>query len=147
MYDALTRIAQTEQRYMAFSRIGLKIAHHSCDFGIGDGVIAAACRYVMIRNTERQSGLRDRATARLHLTESMERAFMHIVAIDPEQGRPVVAPHDLVRGPQLVDQGLGLTHMTGSSLTVAALSRVGNIVNPSSRTLNNQTVTGLCPAM
>jgi hypothetical protein len=101
----------------------------------------------MIRNTERQTGLRDRATARLHLTESMERAFMHIVAIDPEQGRPVVAPHDLVRGPQLVDQGLGLTHMTGSSLTVAALSRVGNIVNPSSRTLNNQTVTGLCPAM
>ena len=72
---------------------------------------------------------------------------MYIMPIDPEQRGSVVAAHNFVRRPQLVDQGQGLTHTAGLSLTVAALSRVRNIVDPRSRTLNNQTVPGLRPAM
>ena len=35
---------------------------------------------------------------------------MHIVAVDPEQRLAVLAADDLVGGPELVDQGLGLVH-------------------------------------
>ena len=35
---------------------------------------------------------------------------MHVMAVDPEQRLAVLAAHDLVGRPELVDQGLGLVH-------------------------------------
>ena len=35
---------------------------------------------------------------------------MHVVAVDPEQRLAVLAAHDLVRRPQLVDQGSRVVH-------------------------------------
>src|SRR5262249_57518743 len=37
--------------------------------------------------------------------ESVERPLMHKMAIDPQQGLAVLAPHDFMRRPQLVEQG------------------------------------------
>src|SRR5499427_3155015 len=137
MHDALAWVTQTEQCYAAFTCIGLKIAYHRRDLGIGDGLIAAVGRHIMVGNSECQPRFGNPATALLHLAESVERPFVHIVPVDPKQGGSVVATHNLMRRPQLVYEGQGLTH-TGSSLMVAALLRVRNIVDRSSRTLNNR---------
>src|SRR5215470_7322377 len=144
MHDALAWVTQTEQCYAAFTRIGLKIAYHRRDFGIGDGLIAAVRRHIVVGNSECQPRFGNPATALLHLAESMERTFMHIVPIDPKQRSSVVATHNLMRRPQLVHEGRRLTH-TRSSLTVAALSRVRNIVDRSSRALNNRPYRGASP--
>ena len=85
MHDALARVTQTEKRYAVFSRIGLKVAYHRRDLGIGNGLITAARRHIVVGNPECQSRLGDTAPALLHLAESMERTFMHIMPIDPEQ--------------------------------------------------------------
>ena len=72
VHDALPRVTQTEQRYVAFSRIGLKIAYHCRDFGIGDCVIAAARGDIVVGDPERQSRFGYRATPRLHLAEGVK---------------------------------------------------------------------------
>ena len=51
-----------------------------------------------------------RAATLLQLTESEERAFVHIVAIDPEQRGAILVPRNFVRRPKLVDKGFGFAH-------------------------------------
>ena len=54
---------------------------------------------------------------------------MHVVAVDPEQGRAILAARDFVRRPQFVDQGAGFAHVAiAFALAAAGLSRVRNIV-------------------
>jgi hypothetical protein len=65
----------------------------------------------MVGDAERQFRLRHRRAAFLEAAESVERAFMHIVAIDPKQ-RLAVALDDLVPGPELVEQGEWRGHGT-----------------------------------
>ena len=67
-------------------------------------------RHVMIRHAEGETGLRNRHTALGQPAEGVERAFMHVMAIHPEQRIAVLAAHDLVRGPKFIDQGLGFGH-------------------------------------
>ena len=81
----------------------VQLADHARDFGIGNRLATAARRHIMIGDAERQFRLRHRGAALGQAAESVERAFMHIVAIDPKQ-RLAVALHDLVPGPELVEQ-------------------------------------------
>ena len=70
----------------------------------------AAGRHVMVGHAEGQAGLGDRHAPLRQLAEGVERALMDVMAVDPEQRLAVLAPHDLVGGPELVDDGLGLVH-------------------------------------
>ncbi len=110
MHDALTRIAQAEQTDAVCGGVGLEIGDHRRDRRIGDRAVAGVGRHVMIGNAEGEPRLGHRTSALLHLREGEERAFMHIMAVDPEQRGAVLAPRDLVRGPELVDEGLGFAH-------------------------------------
>ena len=82
---------------------------------------AAARRHVVVGDAEGESGSATRAPARFHLAEGVERTFMHVMAIDPEQGGAILAPRDLVRRPQFVDQGLGLAHARSVCLSDGGL--------------------------
>src|SRR6185437_5919429 len=110
MDDALARIAQSEQRDTALGRIAFEIAHHRRQFGIGDACGTIARRHVMVGDAERQIRLGNRTATCLHLAEGVERAFMDVMAIYPEQGSTVFAARDLVRRPEPIDQSLWLTH-------------------------------------
>ena len=67
----------------------------------------AARRHVVVGDAEGQARLGDLARRALgELAEGVERAFVHVVAVDPEQRRaPSSRRSDLVRGPELVDEG------------------------------------------
>ncbi len=64
----------------------------------------------MIGHAEGQARLGDRDASLGELAEGVKRALVHVVAVHPEQRGAVVAPQDLVGGPELVDDGLGLAH-------------------------------------
>jgi hypothetical protein len=64
----------------------------------------------MVGNAESQSGLSDRDAAFGKLGESVKRTFMDVMAVYPQQRLAVVAPHDFMGAPQLVDDGLRLAH-------------------------------------
>ena len=70
----------------------------------------AARRHVVVGDAEGQAGFGDRNAPLRQLAEGVERALVHVVAVDPEQRLAVLAADDLVGGPELVDQGLGLAH-------------------------------------
>ncbi len=53
----------------------------------------------MIGNRESQPGLGDLGVALVQPGKRVEGAFMHVVAVDPEQRLPVFATHDLVHRP------------------------------------------------
>ena len=59
MHDALARVAQAEQRDVIVAGIGLEIAHHRRDLGIGNAAGAAARRHVVIGDPEGESRLCD----------------------------------------------------------------------------------------
>ncbi len=107
MHDALARIVEAEQLDAVLGRVLLDLPHHARQLGIGDVAPRAARRHVMVGDAEGQPGLGDRHAALGQLAEGMERALVHVVAIDPEQRLAVLATHDLVGGPELVDQGFG----------------------------------------
>ena len=120
VYDALARIAQSEQSDVVVRGVFLEIAHHCCDLGIGNLTVAAPCRHVMVGDAESEPGLRHRAAACLHLAEGVKRAFVHVVPVDPEQRGAVLAAHDLVRRPQFVEQGLRFIHARASGTGLVA---------------------------
>ncbi len=128
VHDALTQIAKPKELDAVFRSVVFKRPHHRRDLGIGDRAAAAARRHVMVGDAEGQRGLGHRATALMHLRKRMERSFMHIVAVDPEQRRSVLAPGDLVRRPQFVDQSLRLAHTGRCASGPVGLSRVADIV-------------------
>ncbi len=107
VHNALPGIVQAEQRDAAFRRIRFEIAHHGSDLGIGDAGGAPVRRHVMIGDAEGEPRFGHGAPARFHLAEGVERAFVHVMAVDPEQRGAVLAARDLMRRPQLVDQGAG----------------------------------------
>ena len=110
VHDALPGVVQPEQPDPVLRRIVLDLPHHARDFGIGDMVTRAAGRNVMIGDREGQAGLGDARTPLRQPGEGMKGAFMHVMAVDPEQRLAVLAPHDLMRRPQLVDQGARVVH-------------------------------------
>ena len=59
---------------------------------IEGSAMARSRRRVMIGDAEGEPRLRYRASALLHLTESEERTFVHIVAVDPEQRDAALTP-------------------------------------------------------
>ena len=99
MHDALTWVAQAEQRDTILCRIVLKIADHRGDFRIGNALSAAAGRHVVISYGKRELRLGYSASARLHLAEAVERTLVHVMPIDPEQSRAIFPPRDFVRRP------------------------------------------------
>ena len=110
MHDALPRIVQAEQLDAVLGRVLLDLAHHARELGIGDVAPRAAGRHVMVGHAEGQARFGDLDAALRELAEGMERALVHVVAVDPEQRLAVLAADDLMGGPELVDQGLGLVH-------------------------------------
>src|SRR5262249_59432972 len=105
VYDPLARIVETEQRYLVLGGIFLERAHHAGDVGVGNCAPRPARRNVMVGHPEGETWLGNTRAACLELAEGIERSLMHVVAIDPQQRLAVVAPHDLVGRPQLVEQG------------------------------------------
>ena len=73
--------------------------------GIGDVAPRAARRHVMVGDAEGQARLGHLAPARLELAEGVERALVHVVAVDPQQRLPSSRRDDLVGRPELVEQG------------------------------------------
>ena len=110
MHDALPGIVQPEQLDAMLCRIFLDLAHHPRELGIGDILPRAAGRHVMVGHAEGQARLGDLDAALGQLAEGVERTLMNVVTVDPEQRLAVLAADDLVGGPELVDDGLGLVH-------------------------------------
>ena len=75
-----------------------------------DIVPRAAGRHIMVGHAEGQARFGDLDAALSELAEGVERALMNVVAVDPEQRLAILAAEDLVGGPELVDDGLGLVH-------------------------------------
>jgi len=103
MHDALAAVVEPEQGDVLIGGVLVQLADHARDFGIGDRLATAARRHVMVGDAERKLRFRHRGAALRQAAESVERAFMHIMSIDPKQ-RLAVALHDLVPGPELVEQ-------------------------------------------
>ena len=61
------------------------------------------------------------AAARLSSVEGVKRAFMHVMPVDPEQRGAVLAARDLVRRPELVDEGLRLRSCAAVCLSLGGL--------------------------
>jgi len=57
-------------------------------------------RHVVIRHTECETGSRNRHTGSASRLKAWKGAFMHVMAIHPQQRIAVLAAHDLVRGPK-----------------------------------------------
>ena len=64
----------------------------------------------MIRNREREARLGHLGTAFPQPAEGMKGAFVNVVTINPEQGLAVLATHNLVHRPHLVEQSLRFPH-------------------------------------
>src|SRR5262245_42584358 len=107
----------------------LERAHHARDLWIIDDAPRAARRDIMIGDSEGETWLGDLRAARLELAEGVERSFMHVMAVDPQQRLAVVAPHDLVGRPKLVEQGQRLAH-GGSKQTKTPRRSEPNIEGP-----------------
>ena len=118
MHDALPGIVEPEQLDAVLRGILLDLPHHARELGIGDVAARAARRHVMVGDAEGEARLGDRHAPLGQLAEGVERALVHVVAVDPEQRLAVLAADDLVGGPQLVDQGLRLVHARKSRRTV-----------------------------
>ncbi len=110
VHDSLARIRKPKQGYAVLGGVFVQRAHHARDLGIVDDAPGAARGDIMIRDTEGETWLGDPRAARLELAEGVERSFMHVMAVDPQQRLAVVAPHDLVGRPKLVEQGQRLAH-------------------------------------
>src|SRR5262249_3770789 len=90
--------------------VRLEVAHHGRDLGIGNPAVPAARRHIMIGDAKGELWLCDTPSASFHLAKSVKRALMDVMPINPEEAGSVVAPHNFMRGPELVDQGLGIAH-------------------------------------
>ena len=108
VHDALPPIVEAEQLDPMLGGVFIHLAHHARDLGIADAVAGRSRRHVMIRHAERETGLRNRRAALRQPAEGVKRAFMHVMAIHPEQRIAVLAAHDFVRGPQVYRSGFGL---------------------------------------
>jgi hypothetical protein len=106
----LASIIQAEQPDLMLGRVFFHLAHHARDLGIPDPIAGRSRRHVMIRHCKRETGLRNRRTALRKPAEGVKGAFMHVMAIHPEQRITVLAAHNFVCGPKLIDQGFGLSH-------------------------------------
>src|SRR5215471_14437305 len=110
VHDSLARIRKPKQGDAVLGGVFLEGTHHARDLGIVDDAPRAARRDIMIGDSEGETWLGDPRAARLELAESVERSLMHVMAVDPQQRLAVIAPHDLVGRPQLVEQGQRLAH-------------------------------------
>ena len=104
MDDALAGVVEAEQPELMALRIVAQLHDHALDGGIDAIEIALAGRDVMILDAEGQVRPRQLGAARLQLVEGVERAFMQEMPVDPEQALPVLALHDDMRVPDLVEQ-------------------------------------------
>ena len=64
----------------------------------------------MVGDAEGERRLGDRPARAFDLVEGVKRALVHVMAVDPQQRRAVFAAHDLVRRPELIDDGLQSAH-------------------------------------
>ncbi len=134
MHNALPRVAQAEQSDVIVAGIGLEVAHHRGNLGIGNSLVASARWHVVIGDAKGELWLCDTPSTLFHLAESVKRAFVYIMSINPEERGSVIAAHNLMHGPKLVDQGLGIAHLpSGSALAVAGSWAVRNSIKPTLR--------------
>ena len=96
-----TRGSRTNIANPELARMVRQVEENTAEHGI---------RLFGIGDPEGQSRLGHLDAAGRQLAEGMERALVHVVPVDPEQRFAVVPPQDLVRGPQLVDDGLRICH-------------------------------------
>ena len=103
MHDALARIVQAHQHDAVLAGVVDDLLDHALERGIGEGAVAIG-RHVMVGDAEGQVRPRDLLVARLDLVEALERAFVHVVPVDPQQREAVLGFQDLVLRPDLVEQ-------------------------------------------
>src|ERR1700690_2543434 len=109
MDDSLSAIVEPKQSNVLIGGICFELADHACDFGIGNWLVAAARRHIMIGDAEGQSGLIDEGPPFGQPAEGVKRSFMHVMAIDPKQAL-TIALHDLVARPEFVEKGQRWCH-------------------------------------
>src|SRR5262245_43510127 len=103
--DSLAGVVDPEQGYAMLRGVVLKRTHHAGNIGIIDDAPRAARGDIMIGDSEGEASFGHARAACLEMAESVERPFMHEMAIDPQQRLAVLASHDFVRRPQLIEQG------------------------------------------
>jgi hypothetical protein len=108
--DALLRMLETE---IIFNAVGFGILfeqiEHVEHFGIGDRgetLLAVARRHVVVGSCERLARLAHFAAVEGERLESVERAFVHEIAVDVQQRFILAALHDHVAVPDFFEQGL-----------------------------------------
>ena len=124
MHDALAAVVEPEQRDAVIGGVLSQLADHARDFGIGDRPAAAARRHVMVGDAECQLRLRHRRAALRQPAESVERAFVHVMAVDPKQRLRRLRCTISCADPELVEQGQRRGHAAIPSAAGIAVERL-----------------------
>ena len=103
MDDSLAGIVEPEQGNAVLGGVFLERAHHARNVGVVDDAPRAARGDIMIGDSKGAARLGHARAARLELAERVERSLMHKMAVDPQQRFAVLALHDLVGRPRLVE--------------------------------------------
>ena len=108
MDDALARVVEAEQRDPVRGGIRRQPGDHAPDVAVRNAGGAGAGRHVVIRDAEGEIRAGDAGAERRELVEGMEGTLVDEVAIDPEQGRAVLAGDDLMARQSLSKSVLGV---------------------------------------
>ena len=104
VHDALARVVEAHQHDAVLGRVVDDLLDHAGERGIGDDAVARMRRHVVVGDAEGQVRPRHLGVARLDLVEALERAFVDVVPVDPQQREAVLGLEDLVLCPDLVEQ-------------------------------------------
>ncbi len=100
VHDALARIVEPDQPDFRTPGIVFELVKHSGEIPVGDAEGAPARRHVMVRDAERKFGVGDTTAPSRDLIKCKERPLMHKVAVDPDEGRPVLTGRNRVGVPK-----------------------------------------------
>ena len=103
VHDPLPRVFRVDQREAVLECVRREIRDHASD--LGRRRYLRSDRHVVIGNGERQRRLRDGGTALGEFMESVERAFVQEMPVDPDQRIAARARRDDMLVPKLVDDG------------------------------------------
>jgi 2-methylisocitrate lyase-like PEP mutase family enzyme len=130
MGDALPGIVWPEQCDAVPRGVVSDLSHHAGDVGIGDVMPWAAGGNVVVSNGEGEAGLGNGRTALRQLAEGMEGAFVHKMAVDPQQRLAILVAQDFVSCPDLVKEGPLVVHLLVGSVVASKFYMVTNTGAP-----------------
>ena len=94
MDDALARVVEAEQRDPCAAAFADSSVDHAPDVAVRNAGGAGAGRHVVVGDAEGEVRAGDAGALRRELVEGVEGALVDEVAVDPEQGRAVLAGDD-----------------------------------------------------